>query len=91
MTKIYQNDKLTSVIYDTNWYVYDVTSQKMMQMILHDSQHPNCLMIGTFGELNVVTGIAVFVTIFLLQNNNIDTICFRIRFLRASTHSTPLL
>jgi len=43
----------------TDWYLFDLHSQKMIFMILHQCQQPNLISLKSLGTMNMVTGIQV--------------------------------
>lgn len=47
------------VIYGSNWYTYDVISQRMIILMLQEAQTSKEITLGIIGPLNVVTGIQV--------------------------------
>ncbi|KAJ6648496.1 hypothetical protein Bhyg_03726, partial [Pseudolycoriella hygida] len=47
------DDKLCFIICDTDWYKYDLMSQRIMLMLLRQAQCNNDLQIGFIGSLNL--------------------------------------
>lgn len=54
-----QGDNLCDIIYGCDWHMYDMKSQRLILLLLHDSQQIKQIMLGTFGPMNIVTGVAV--------------------------------
>lgn len=66
------DERLCSFIYTSNWYKYDVKSQKIVQLLLHRSQQDNELQLGPMGPLTVVTGVEVYAARFSLLEHYWD-------------------
>lgn len=57
---LHQDDKLSYTIYNCNWYTYDLESQRIIWMLLRESQKSKEIKLGSIGTLNLVTGIQVY-------------------------------
>ncbi|KAJ6628994.1 hypothetical protein Bhyg_15824, partial [Pseudolycoriella hygida] len=51
------DEKLCRIIYQCEWYNYDLVSQRTIILLLHYCQEPKHLRLGILGPLDVVTGI----------------------------------
>ncbi len=56
---LFQDERLCSFIYASNWYKYDIRSQKILALLLHRAQQPGELLLGPIGPLTVATGVEV--------------------------------
>lgn len=50
---------MCAIIYGSNWYSYDLKSQRIIMVLLHDSQKSKEIYLQIIGPLNVVTFISV--------------------------------
>ncbi|XP_037037014.1 uncharacterized protein LOC119074828 [Bradysia coprophila] len=53
------DDKMCLDLQQTDWYSFDLHSQKMVQKMLHLCQQPNQISLKPLGTLNMVTGIQI--------------------------------
>ncbi|XP_037039729.1 uncharacterized protein LOC119076833 isoform X2 [Bradysia coprophila] len=51
-------EKMCSYIQETNWYVYDLYTQKTLRFLLQMCQRPCEISLQSLGPLNMVTGVA---------------------------------
>ncbi|KAJ6633935.1 hypothetical protein Bhyg_17934, partial [Pseudolycoriella hygida] len=55
--EIVKNEKLCAIICSTNWYEYDLLSQKEILSLLHLCQNSSELEIGPLAPMNLMTGV----------------------------------
>ncbi|XP_073836334.1 odorant receptor 67d-like [Musca autumnalis] len=58
------NDDLTTIIYDCNWYELTVREQKMILIMLRESQYPTSMSVGGIMPLSLNTALQLTKTIY---------------------------
>ncbi|KAJ6621561.1 Odorant receptor 67d, partial [Pseudolycoriella hygida] len=58
------NEKLCAIICSTNWYEYDLSSQKLILSQLQSCQNSSELEIGPLAPMNLMTGVQIVKSIY---------------------------